>query len=76
MPRTSTSPASAAEIGCSIRDYRQELGVTQARLAERLAVSPAYLSKVEAGRSNATIGMLARIAAALDARLVVRFDPR
>jgi transcriptional regulator with XRE-family HTH domain len=42
-------------------------------LAERLGVSAAYVGKLEAGRSNPTVGMLARVARALDSRLMVEF---
>jgi transcriptional regulator with XRE-family HTH domain len=42
-------------------------------LAERLGVSAAYIGKLETGRANPTVGMLARVARALDLRLMVQF---
>jgi transcriptional regulator with XRE-family HTH domain len=38
------------------------LGLTQAEIAERLGVSASYVSAVEAGRHNLTLGQLANIA--------------
>jgi transcriptional regulator with XRE-family HTH domain len=61
--------------GMAIRRARQRAGVAQAALAARLGVSTAYVSKLEAGRSNPTIGMLARVAAALDAVLAIDLQP-
>lgn len=39
--------------------------MTQAGVAERLGTSPSYVTNVEAGRLNLTLGQLARIAEAL-----------
>lgn len=73
MPRTSTSPLDSARVGGAIRRARAAAGVTQTMLAERLGVSAAYVNKLETGRANPTIGMLARVARALDSRLMVEF---
>ena len=73
MPRTSTSPLDSALVGAAIRGARREVGLTQAVLAERLGVSAAYVNKLETGRGNPTVGMLARVARALDTRLLVEF---
>jgi UDP-N-acetylglucosamine 1-carboxyvinyltransferase len=59
-------------VGDSIRSARHEAGLTQAELAERLGTTPAYITNVEAGRTNLTIGQLAHIADALGADLDVR----
>lgn len=69
MPRTTVSAPHAAAVGLQIRQARVARGLTQTALAERLQVSSAYVSRVEAGQANATVGALARIAAALDAEL-------
>jgi transcriptional regulator with XRE-family HTH domain len=75
MPRTTTSPADAAAVGLSIRAAREQIGLSQTALADRLDVTPAYLNKLEAGRANPTVGSLARIATALGSRLIVGFEP-
>ncbi len=77
MPRTSTSPLDSAAVGAAIRQARIATGITQTALGERLDVTAAYVHKLEAGRGNPTIGMLARVARALDAeRSVVDFPLR
>ncbi|MFI4993067.1 MAG: helix-turn-helix domain-containing protein [Solirubrobacterales bacterium] len=76
MPRTSTSPLDSAAVGAAIRQGRIATGITQTALGERLDVTAAYVHKLEAGRGNPTIAMLARVARALDAELVVDFPLR
>ena len=51
-------------VGREIREASQALGLTQAEVAERLGVSSSYISAVEAGRRNLTLGQLANIATA------------
>lgn len=72
MPRTAISEVSAKVVGRNIRVARTELGVTQAELASRMNVNPTYVSNVEAGRVNLTVGQLANIAEALGTGLDVR----
>lgn len=76
MPRTSVSARHAAQAGTEIRQAREERGLTQTALAIRLDVSPAYVSRLEAGQANMTVGSLARIAAALDADLGISLTLR
>ena len=64
--------AAALRLGIAIRDAREAVGVTQTELASRMHVVQSALSRIEAGRTNVTIEMLARIAAALGAQLTVR----
>ena len=76
MPRTAVSEVHAKVVGREIKDTRQALGLTQAEVAERLEVSPSYVSAVEAGRRNLTIGQLANIANAMRLGLDISFiDP-
>jgi transcriptional regulator with XRE-family HTH domain len=75
MPRTSASPADAANVGLELRAARERTGLSQTALAERLAVSAGYVSNLEAGRSNPTVGTLARLASAMGCRLSVGFEP-
>ena len=73
MARTSTSDITARRVGAQIRATRRRLGLSQARLAERLGASAAYVSKVEGGEENLTLGQLAKIARALSTGLMVLF---
>lgn len=65
MPRTAVSEIHAKVVGREIRATRNELGLTQSEVAERLGVSASYMSAVEAGRRNLTLGQLANIANAM-----------
>ncbi len=67
MPRTARSDPTAKLIGQAIRQARHEAGLTQAELARRLETTAPYITNVEAGRANLTVGQLASIAAALNA---------
>ena len=69
MPRTVASDITASLVGQEVRRARKAAGLTQAEVAERLATSPTYITNVEAGRLNLTLGQLTRIAAALGASL-------
>lgn len=52
-------------IGARIKRARESSGITQEDLARRLLKHKSYLSKVENGRANPTIGSLIAIAEAL-----------
>src|SRR5262249_20162121 len=67
MPRTARSDPTAKMVGEAIRRARREAGLTQAQLAGRLETTAPYVTNVEAGRANLTVGQLASIAAALNA---------
>jgi XRE family transcriptional regulator, fatty acid utilization regulator len=67
MPRTAASDLMAQIAGREIRRTRTAAGLTQAEVAERLEASPSYITNVEAGRVNLTLGQLSRIAAAMGA---------
>lgn len=73
MPRTAQSQVAAKRVGEAVRSTRQRARLTQAQLAERMAVSAPYVANLEAGRENVTLGQLANIAAALGAGLDVSF---
>jgi transcriptional regulator with XRE-family HTH domain len=72
MPRTVASNITARVVGQEVRRARTAAGMTQADVADRLATSPTYVTNVEAGRLNLTLGQLTRIAAALGASLDVK----
>jgi transcriptional regulator with XRE-family HTH domain len=75
MPRTQTSDLAARLVGDEIRRARKAAGLTQAEVAERLSLTVPYVSNVEAGRANLTLGQLARFADALGTDLQVRLQP-
>lgn len=69
MPRTAASEITSLLVGSSIRRAREDAGMTQAELADRMHASPPYVSGLETGKSNMTIGQLAAVADALHAEL-------
>jgi transcriptional regulator with XRE-family HTH domain len=72
MPRTRTSKTAQAILGSIVREARSDRKLTQSELAARLDVNPTYITNIEAGRVNVTIGQLATIAEALNAGLELR----
>lgn len=60
------------ELGAAVRNRREELGLTQAELAERAGLKQPAVARFEAG---GTIPMLERLAEALDLLLTVRLQP-
>ena len=53
--------ASKALMGAKIRRLRREAGLTQARMAERLSISPSYLNLLENNQRSVTVDLLLRI---------------
>lgn len=49
-----------------VRSLRRQAGLSRRQLAEKADVSERYLNQLEAARANVSIGILGRIAAALD----------
>lgn len=58
-----------ARLGRAIRSYRESLQLSQEKLAERANITYQYLSAIENGRENFTIGVLESLATALGVRL-------
>lgn len=50
-----------ADIGALIKDFRRARKLRQAVLAERLQVSPKWLSQFENGKATAQIGLVIRV---------------
>jgi transcriptional regulator with XRE-family HTH domain len=73
MPRTSTSAIASAVAGHAVRDARRAVGMTQAELAGRLGTSAPYVSLIETGRANPTIGQLSAVATALGVEMDLQF---
>ena len=62
------------EIIRLIISRRIEWGLTQKELAERMNTTQSVISRLESGSANPSLATLKRLADALDARLVVRFE--
>ncbi len=60
-----------SDIGIAIRLRRQELGLTQIELAERVGVGITYLSNIENGKETAEIGKALHILSMLGLNMYV-----
>ena len=59
-----------ARIGTLIRDARRHQGMTQNELAESLGTSQSAVARIEQGKQNLSLEMLARIGESLDSEFV------
>jgi transcriptional regulator with XRE-family HTH domain len=73
VPRTRRSAVHAQLVGQRIRAAREEVGLTQLQLGERMEISQPVIAALESGRGNPTIGQLAAVADALQVGLDVDF---
>jgi UDP-N-acetylglucosamine 1-carboxyvinyltransferase len=64
------SDAYLQQIGALVRDARKHRGWTQSQLAEALSTSQSAVARIEQGKQNVSLEILARIGTALDAGLV------
>jgi XRE family aerobic/anaerobic benzoate catabolism transcriptional regulator len=67
-----------ASVGERVRSARARMGISRRMLAEKSGVSQRYLAQLESGQGNISIGLLLRVADALDFRLewlVAEEDP-
>jgi len=53
-------------IGNNVAKYRNQIGITQADLAEKVGISPAFISKVERGKKMVKVQTLFAIAQTLN----------
>lgn len=60
-------------MGQRIRAAREEVGLTQLQLADRMEISQPVIAALEGGRGNPTLGQLAAVADALRVGLDVDF---
>ncbi len=58
-----------ARVGERVRKAREHRGIPRRVLSEISGVSPRYLAQLEAGEGNISIGLLQRVAIALDHRI-------
>ncbi|MEV4802856.1 helix-turn-helix transcriptional regulator [Nonomuraea sp. NPDC049421] len=63
------------ELGEAVRLRREQLGLTQAELAERTGLKQPAVARFEAGGTMPTIPSLKRLADALEMRLSIQFQP-
>ncbi len=65
-----------ADVARKIYDLRKEAGLTQKQLAERVGTTSSVISRLEAADYDGhSLDMLRRIAAALNRRIRIEFDP-
>ena len=63
----------AYRIGEEVKRLREERGLSQRELGERMGTSQSVIARLEAGGVEPTIATLDRVAAALDVALDIRF---
>ena len=63
------TPAKQLRLGGRIRRLRQEARLTQAQMAERLAISPSYLNLIEHNQRPVTVPVLLKLAQRFDVDL-------
>jgi transcriptional regulator with XRE-family HTH domain len=61
-------------IGIRIAELRKNIGFTQEQLAAKMEISSKYLSSIERGKENPTLGTLINLAEALNVDLGTIFD--
>lgn len=64
--------SSRERIGLSIKSVRQRKGLTQEQLAELSGMSRTTISKIEAGKFNASIDLLEKLIKPLGAELDIK----
>ncbi len=57
------------QVGHRVRSVRQSQGLSRRVLSERSGVSPRYLATLEGGEGNISVGLLTKLALALDTRV-------
>ena len=53
--------AFAEYVGVMVQEYREQNGLTQQELAERLGVKKSYLSRIENGKADNRLSTLAKV---------------
>ncbi len=62
-------------VGANVRRWRLRRGFTQDKLAEKIVSDLRFLQRVESGRYNLSVGLLARLGFALDVKPSVLLRP-
>jgi HTH-type transcriptional regulator/antitoxin HipB len=63
-------------LAAELRHRREELGLTQASVAELAGVSREYIVRLESGKPGSEIGSMMRVVRALSCELSLTIDPR
>jgi DNA-binding XRE family transcriptional regulator len=66
----------ALEPSYQVACLRIERGMTQEELAEKVGTRQPNIARLESGQVTPSLPLLQRVAEALDARLVVRIEPK
>lgn len=61
------------EVVAEFKKTRQELGLTQADIAQKAGIDRSTIAKIETGSRNTTIGSLIVLAEAMDKKLKINF---
>lgn len=61
-------------LGERLRNYRNQKGWSQEKLAERAGLHPTYIGQLERGEKNATIDSICKVANALEIPLEQLFE--
>ncbi|MBQ3499073.1 MAG: helix-turn-helix transcriptional regulator [Clostridia bacterium] len=61
-------------VGQRIRNYRNQLGLSQEKLAELSGCHPTYIGQIERGEKNATLESIEKISSALNVPLSKLFE--
>lgn len=64
----------AKSVGQRIRNYRNQLGLSQEKLAELSGCHPTYIGQIERGEKNATLESIEKISSALNVPLSKLFE--
>lgn len=62
-------------FGARIKQLRDEQGITQEELAERVGVFRTYMSRIETGVANPTLDMIHALADTLRVPVAALFEP-
>jgi transcriptional regulator with XRE-family HTH domain len=62
------------KLGARLKEIRKARGLTQEALAEKVDLTPQYLSRLEGGHQSPSVETVARLAEALDLELCELFD--
>jgi transcriptional regulator with XRE-family HTH domain len=61
-----------ASLGTAIKHYREQAGLTQAELADRVGVNRSYLSELESGAETEQLRRILRVLKQLGVRMTLQ----